>query len=194
MKNMVGGFIASVIGSIMIVSLAGMTQIYPAPFDVMWIFLTGATGLHPITLIVNSGLMLPYITTWIVMGCVEGLFSDSKWNAVRTAMWVAIIITLLSLVSALIIDPALWNIEQTQRNWSLVLHLVGSLLISMTSLVGAIPVVSILGYFRREREIPPPERIETICDCGAVFKSNPMLCSECGSSLREVVDTSLVQA
>ncbi|MGY5853990.1 MAG: hypothetical protein RTU92_10520 [Candidatus Thorarchaeota archaeon] len=194
MKNMAGGLIASVIGSIVIVSLAGMTQLYPAPFDVMWIVLTGATGLHPITIFANSDLMIPYITTWIVMGCVEGLFSNSKWNAVRTAIWVAVIITLLSVASALIIDPSLWNLEQTQRNWSLVLHLVGSLLISMTSLVGAIPVVSVLVYYRREREAPPPEKIETICVCGAVFKSNPLLCSECGVSLRESKDAILVQS
>jgi hypothetical protein len=32
-------------------------------------------------------------------------------------------------------------------------------------------------------EAKPPEKIETVCECGAVFKSRPMLCSECGRQL-----------
>jgi hypothetical protein len=37
----------------------------------------------------------------------------------------------------------------------------------------------------REREHPIPEKIETICECGAMFKSIPMMCSECGKIFSE---------
>jgi hypothetical protein len=49
--------------------------------------------------------------------------------------------------------------------------------------VSSIPAVRIISKFRKEKDLPPPERIETICQCGVVYKSRPLLCAECGRSL-----------
>jgi hypothetical protein len=41
---------------------------------------------------------------------------------------------------------------------------------------------------RKQSEVPIPQLIETRCQCGAVFKSKPLICSECGAVLRDAED------
>jgi len=65
-------------------------------------------------------------------------------------------------------------------------HFIGTMLISLFAIPSAIPITIIIEKVRRQSEEPIPEKIETTCECGAVFKSNPLICSECGKQLRDV--------
>jgi hypothetical protein len=65
---------------------------------------------------------------------------------------------------------------------SLVSLFVTDLITAPLSLVSCIPI-GMFAAWLSSSEAKPPEKIETVCECGAVFKSRPMFCSECGRQL-----------
>ena len=84
-----------------------------------------------------------------------------------------------------ILDPTLWTADQLQRNWGIILHFIAGLCVIPLTMPTAIPVYMIINKIQAEAEQPQPEKIETRCICGAVFRSNPLICSDCGRILRE---------
>jgi hypothetical protein len=185
-KNFVGAFIGIIIGSFIIIILIPISQpMYPPPYDSLWILFAGCEALQ-ITgqnLLANNN-VLWYIIAWFLMGIVTSPVSDSRWNAVRTAIWIGVFMTLFSLGSILLLDPTFWLSET--RNWELLIQLITSILTSFLSLISSIPLLMLSVKIREKSEPPVPDKIETICECGAVFKSRPMICAECGKVLYDI--------
>jgi hypothetical protein len=183
MKNFVGGFIAVMIGSVTITILLQLPQpAYPEPFNSVWYILAGSSALRNTLLNPTTPLtVLLYVASWIVIGLIVGLFSKPGWNTVRSAIWVGLIQAIFALVSLLLLSPDFW--VSSSRNIGLLYQFSTSLILSMLSLFSGIPTAMIVEKFGIESEQPVPSKIETICECGAVFKSKPMMCSECGRTL-----------
>lgn len=183
MKNLVGSVFGMFVGSFILVVTLPVTQpVYPAPYDLIWALLSGCQALQAtIQQLVALENIHWYMITWLIIGLIASPFSDSKWNAVRTAVWIGVLITLFSLASLLLINPEFWYSET--RNWELLFQLIVSILTSFLSLLSSIPSVMIITRFKEGSEAPLPEKIETVCECGAIFKSRPMICSECGRTL-----------
>ena len=185
MKNVLGGLIGVLIGSIVLVLLVDLTgPAYAWPYSTFWIILTGSSGLiSTINGISDPSLLLGYILTWIIIGVVISPFSKKGWNTVRSAVWVGIILGILSLVSILLLDADYWT--SPTRNIDLAYHFVIALSISLCAIPSAFPSTVIIDRIKSQAEMPIPEKIETSCECGAIFKSNPLICSECGKQLRD---------
>ena len=183
MRNFVGSLVAVVIGSITIVVLLGLAQpAYPEPFGMIWFLLAGSSTLqstlfNPLT----PMLVILYIVSWIIIGLVIGPFSKPGWNTVRSALWVGLIHAIFALISKLFLEPGFW--ESANRNLDLLSLFITSIILSILTLPSAIPTAMIVERFGRQAEPPIPSKIETVCECGAVFKSNPIICSECGKTL-----------
>ncbi|MGY5855957.1 MAG: hypothetical protein RTS72_05105 [Candidatus Thorarchaeota archaeon] len=183
MRNFVSGLLAVIIGSTVIVILLGLAQpAYPDPFSLVWFLLAGSSALqstlfHPLT----PMLVILYLISWIIIGLVIGPFSKPGWNTVRSALWVGLIHALLALISLLFLDSEFWG--SASRNFDLLSQFAASLILSLLALPSAFPISMIIDKLGRQAEPPIPSKIETICECGAVFKSNPMICSECGRTL-----------
>ena len=183
MKNFVGGFVAVVIGSLAITILLQLPQpAYPEPFNNVWYILAGSSALQNTLLNPATPLtVLLYVVSWIVIGLIIGLLSKPGWNTVRSAIWVGLILAIFALVSLLLLNPDFWS--SSSRNMELLYQFATSLILSMLSLFSGIPTAMIVEKLGIESEMPVPSKIETVCECGAVFKSKPMMCSECGRTL-----------
>lgn len=183
MKNFVGGFVAVVIGSLAITILLQLPQpAYPEPFNNVWYILAGSSALQNTLLNPATPLtVLLYVVSWIVIGLIIGLLSKPGWNTVRSAIWVGLILAIFALVSLLLLNPDFWS--SSSRNIGLLYQFSTSLILSMLSLFSGIPTAMIVEKLGIESELPVPSKIETVCECGAVFKSKPMMCSECGRTL-----------
>ena len=185
MRNFLGGLIGAVVGSTITVYFLGISSPnYPESFTSIWFFLVGSEILKSTNQYIpptHSTLII--ICTWLIIGVILSFFSESTWNGIRTTIWTGAVIAIFSLISILLLDPVFWVSES--RNWDLVIHFSESILYSLFSLITTAPLVFIRIKIQRKKEIAPPERIETICECGAVFKSKPMLCSVCGKTLAE---------
>ena len=186
MRNIIGGLVGALVGSSMIVILLALLPTeYPSPFGLFWIAFSGSDSLlASATGLLSSTTWIFYVMTWIVIGLVTAPFADSEWNAVRTALWVGVFLSVFAVFSALLLDPTLWTLDREARNIYLVLQFASGIAYSLLSLVSSIPSTILLQKARRESEAPPPTKIETICECGAVFKSAPLMCAECGEILR----------
>jgi hypothetical protein len=185
MRNFIGGLLAVIAGSIVIVVLLGLTRpVYPEPFNVIWLLLAGSSALQS-TLMgsLTPLVVIFYLLSWIVIGLIIGPFSKPGWNTVRSALWVGLIHALFSLISKLFLTPGFW--ESTSRNLDLLSMFTTSLILSTLALPSAIPTAMLIERLGREAELPIPSKIETVCECGAIFKSNPMVCSECGKMLQQ---------
>ena len=183
MKNFVSGLLAVIIGSTVIVILLGIAQpAYPEPFSMVWFLLAGSSALQS-TLFNPLAPMLVglYISSWLIIGLVIGPFSKPGWNTVRSAIWVGLIHAVLALISLLFLDSEFW--DSASRNFDLLSQFVTSLILSLLTLPSALPTALIVDRLGRQAESPIPSKIETICECGAIFKSNPLICSECGRTL-----------
>ncbi len=192
MKNILGGIIGFVAGCILAVNLIVITNpLYPSNFQWFSLILFGSELLHPAILITDSEYIIQFVLIWIIVGIFGGLSASSKWNTLRTALWFALIVSIVSLASIFILDPALWTTDQALRNVGILLHVVCALIMIPLTLPAAIPVWILLSKIQSEKEQPQPIKIETKCPCGAIFKSNPLICSECGEKLREENVTSL---
>ena len=183
MRNILSGFFAVIVSSYAIVYLLGLTQpLYPEPFSMFWILLEGSSALQTtFSLIFNPSYTLGCIISWIIIGLIIGPFSKAGWNTVRSTMWVGLIIAIISLASMLLLHPAFWGLSS--RNVELLYQFASSMLTALLSLPSAIPTALIVNKLSQQSELPVPTKIETKCECGAVFQSKPMMCSECGRSL-----------
>jgi hypothetical protein len=183
MRNFVSGLLAVIIGSAVIVILLGLAQpAYPEPFSMIWFLLAGSSALQstlfsPLT----PMLVVLYFVSWVIIGLVIGPFSKPGWNTVRSALWVGMIHAVFALVSLLFLDSEFWG--SASRNLDLLSQFTTSLILAILTLPSALPMAMIVDRFGRQAEPPIPSKIETVCECGAVFKSNPMICSECGRTL-----------
>ncbi len=171
-----------------IVMLYGLAQpTYPEPFNIIWFLLAGSSALQS-TLFnpVSSMSIILYIISWIVIGLVIGVFSKPGWNSVRSAIWVGLIHAVFALISLLFLDSEFWI--RASRNFDLLVQFFTSLILSILTLPSALPIAMIVDRINRKAEPPIPTKIETVCECGAIFKSNPMICSECGRTLNSSRD------
>lgn len=183
MRNFISGLIAVIIGSLVIVILLGLAQpAYPEPFNMIWFLLAGSSALQS-TLFstLTPTVVFLYIFSWIVIGFVIGPFSKPGWNTVRSALWVGLIHAVFALMSLLFLNPSFW--DSVNRNLDLLSQFITSLILSLITLPSALPMALISSRIGRQAEPPVPTKIETICECGAVFKSKPLMCSECGKTL-----------
>ena len=184
MRNFLSGLVAITIGSLAIVLLLGLGQPpYPEPFNLIWFLLAGSSALqstlfNPLTAV----LVTQYIAIWFLIGVIIGPFSKAGWNTVRSALWVGLIHAIFALGSLLLLDSAFWG--SASRNFDLLSQFVTSLILSVLALPTAIPTAMLFDRIGQQSELPIPTKIETVCECGAVFKSNPLLCSECGRALK----------
>ena len=188
MRNLIGGIIGVLIGSTILVVIAGLQDpLLSWPYNMIWFIFSGSNALRlSIDGFLNSDVFLGYILTWLLIGVVVGLFSKKGWNTIRTVLWVGLILGIFSLTAVLLQDAGYWTAPT--RNIELFYHFVGSIVVSLCALPSAVPTTVLLERLARQAEEPIPVRIGTTCECGAVFKSNPIICSECGRQLREVED------
>jgi len=186
MRNIVGGLVGALVGSSMIVIMLAVPPTeYPSPFSQFWIVFSGSDSLlASATGLLSSTTWIIYVMAWIAIGLITAPFAKSEWNAVRTALWVGVFLSAFAVSSALLLDPSLWTLDRDARNIYLVLQFASGIAYSLLSLVSSIPLAILLQKARRESEAPLPIKIETICECGAVFKSAPLMCAECGRILR----------
>lgn len=188
MKNILSSLLAVVAGSYIAVLLLGLSQpLYPDPFSMIWILLAGSSTLQStLSFILDPNVALNYVISWIVIGLIIGPFTKSGWNTVRSAMWVGLILAILALASLLLLDPTFWDITiNPDRNIELFYQFSTSLIVALLTLPSAIPTALIVNRLGQQSEPPVPSKIETRCECGAVFKSKPLICSECGIRLSE---------
>jgi hypothetical protein len=183
MRNLFGAIIGFLVGTLLVVYFVSLSpNVYPQPFDVIWFLLDGA---HQLELTYSSfftpGQGIVVLGIWIIIGAISSPFSKNETNTVRTSFWIGIIVGTFSVASLLLNDPGLW--DSPERNLVLILDYIQAILSSFVSLISAIPLVWIRKKFLREKDLVPPTKIETVCECGAVFKSKPMICAECGQSL-----------
>jgi hypothetical protein len=183
MRNLLGGLTGSVVGAWFLVILLAPDPVpYPSPFDTIWILLVGCENLQQsVPHLLDPNTTLAFLVSWLAIGVIIAPFSKSYWNAVRTSVWVGVVIGILSLSSILVLDPAFW--ASATRNWDVVVLFSTSIIVGLFSLVAGLPLVKLISLAQRETELPPPESIRTTCECGAVFKSRPLWCSECGRQL-----------
>ncbi|MFW9768745.1 MAG: hypothetical protein ACFFF9_06725 [Candidatus Thorarchaeota archaeon] len=176
---------AVVVGSTLIVWLTNLTQpTYPEPFDVIWMLLIGSSTLQStLSFITDVNNVLAFLASWIVIGVIIGPFSKFGWNTVRSVLWVGFIHAILSLASLLLLNPAFW--EMSSRNFELLYQFATSMIVALLALPSALLSALLIKRIRTQTDPPIPVKIETICECGAVFKSRPMLCSECGRKLSD---------
>lgn len=188
MRNLLGGLIAIVIGSISIVALHNIQNpIFSWPFSSVWFILSGSSALNAtFENILDSELIIGYFVVWIIIGLIIAPFSKKGWNTLRTTLWAGFILGIFSLANLLLENPDFWT--SPTRNLELVYHFLTSIFVSLLAIPSAIPTTIAKERLMRQAEDPIPDKIETTCECGAVFKSNPLICSECGRQLRELVD------
>ena len=183
MRNLLGGILGAVSGSILIVYLTAVPPTtFPNPFNYIWFLLAGS-GILARTIEELADTGIPLLITWLMIGIIAGLFSTSKWNTIRTITWVGVSLATFSLISTILLDSTFW-ISET-RNITLLIHYVSTIVIAMVSLISSVPLAIIISKLKLQKDDPIPTSIETQCECGAVFKSRPMLCSECGKTLTE---------
>ncbi|MFX0055223.1 MAG: hypothetical protein ACFFAD_09870 [Candidatus Hermodarchaeota archaeon] len=183
MRNMLGGLLAAIIGSWLLAFILNLSQpAYPQELIFLWVLLAGSQYLsHTYTLLSDPFTLVSYLAVWLIMGFIIAPFSKSGWNSVRTAIWTGVWVSIWALTSILLLNPAFWS--DPNRNWSLLILFTSTILTSSITILPGYPVSRIIRLVSRERELPLPERIETRCQCGTVFKSKPMVCSECGRIL-----------
>ena len=185
MRNSLGGLIGILIGSVTIVLLLSIPDpVYSWPYSSVWFILSGSSALKSsIDGFLNQSSILYYIFTWLIIGFVIAPFSKKGWNTLRTALWGGLFLGILSLATIMLSNPDFWT--SPTRNIDLFYHFVISILITLCTLPSAIPSSIVIDRMNRQSDAPIPEKIETKCECGAIFKSNPLICSECGRQLRK---------
>ncbi|MFX1483821.1 MAG: hypothetical protein ACFFCP_11615 [Promethearchaeota archaeon] len=180
--------LAVLVGAYVLVLLLNLAPPdYPDPFSMFWMLLAGCDALQAtFPSILNPSFMLAYIVIWIIIGMIVGPFSKAGWNTVRSAVWVGLIVAITALASELLINPGFWNLEMNpDRNLELFSRFAYSLITSLLALPSALSSAYVINRLQQEAEAPIPSKIETVCECGAVYKSRPLLCSECGRKLSD---------
>ena len=193
MRNLAGGLLGIVVGSCSFVGLAGLLApepAYPEPFNAIWFILDGSWALHStIASIFNSQTAIAYLISWIITGMIIAPFSRKGWNTLRSALWIGAFLAVFALMSQLLKDPSFWDVTlNPMRNYAILYQSAMSMVASLFAMISALPITATIERVRRTAEPPMPVKIETVCQCGAVFKSNPLICSECGAILRKSDD------
>lgn len=185
MRNSLGGLIGILIGSLTIVLLLSIPDpVYSWPYSSVWFIFSGSNALKSsIDGLLNLDTTVSYILTWIIVGLFIAPFSKKGWNTLRSALWGGLFLGIIAIASHILLHTEFW-IAPT-RNIELFYHFAISILVSLFALLSAIPTTFVIERIRKQSEEPIPEKIETSCECGAIFKSNPLICSECGRQLRE---------
>ncbi|MFW9794462.1 MAG: hypothetical protein ACFFEE_09175, partial [Candidatus Thorarchaeota archaeon] len=108
------------------------------------------------------------------------------WNTVRSVVWVGLIHAILALAALLLTTPSFWDITlNPDRNFELFFQFTTSMITALLALPSALVTAFFVKRLGQQAEAAIPTVIETRCECGAVFKSKPMICSECGKYLSE---------
>ena len=185
MRNLLGGLIGILIGAAAIVALLGIPDpMYSWPYSSVWFILGGSNALKiSFDGFLSQSTVVGYILSWVIVGLVISPFSKKGWNTLRTSLWAGIILGILSLASVILLDANFWT--SPTRNIDLFYHFVMSFSVSLCAIPSAIPATIVITQLKKQSELPIPDKIETSCSCGAIFKSNPLICSECGTQLRE---------
>ncbi|MDF1540464.1 MAG: hypothetical protein P1Q69_16330 [Candidatus Thorarchaeota archaeon] len=183
MKNLIGG----IIGTVTVSALMPIFHIpplygYPEPFSDIWVILNGPQSV----VFALQNLQFPHylfglLVSFIAAGIIVSLFSESVGKSIRTSLWMGVVLGTVLIASVLVVDPSFWTMEN--RNITLVIFYIQNILVSLISLVSAIPLVWLRIRLKDGGAISAPPVIQTTCDCGAVYKSKPMICSECGRTL-----------
>jgi len=187
MRNVLSAIVAAVVGSFLLAILLGIPEpIYPEPFNIAWMLLAGSEALAATASLGLTSVIIPYLITWLVVGFLIGPFSRVGWNTLRSTLWVGFVLAIFALASELLLNPGFWILEvNPDRNYDLLILFISSLIIALLSLPTALASSYLTNRLGQQAEPEVPIKIETICECGAVFKSKPMLCAECGRSLTD---------
>ena len=193
MRNLAGGLLGIVVGSCSFVGLAGLLPpepAYPEPFNTVWFILDGSWALQSTTQgLFNFPTAAAYLMSWVIIGIIIAPFSRKGWNTLRSALWLGVFLAIFALISQLLRDPSFWDVAlNPMRNYAIVYQSAMSMVASLFAMISALPITVTIERVRRTAEPAIPEKIETVCQCGAVFKSNPLICSECGAILRKSDD------
>ena len=184
MRNVLSGLVAVAVGSTVITLMLGLSQpLYPEPFTSIWFFLLGSSTLQStLSVLLDSNVVFTYLVAWVLIGLIIGPFSRVGWNTVRSTLWVGLIHAIFALSSLLLLDPSFWDVTiNPARNIDLLYQFATSSIVALFALPSALLSAMIINRLRRQIDTPIPTKIETVCKCGAVFKSKPILCSECGT-------------
>ncbi len=183
MRNFLSALIALNIGSLMVMGLA--SQHYPDTFEPIAFLLNGSGVLMTL---VDGLLSFRFdalvLSAWLAMGLIVGLTAESRWNSVRTVIWIGVIMAICNLAAVFLINPGLWSSNQVERNILIIAQLIKGPFIALFTLITALPIMAIIGRAKKPMQIEP-KPIITVCECGAVFKSKPAICSECGRVLND---------
>ncbi|MHA1949640.1 MAG: hypothetical protein ACXAAO_02775 [Candidatus Thorarchaeota archaeon] len=188
MRNVLSGLVAVAVGSTVITLMLGLSQpLYPEPFTIIWYLLLGSSTLQStLTVLLDSNVVFTYLIAWVVIGLIIGPFSKAGWNTVRSVVWVGLIHAILALASLLLLNPLFWDVAiNPVRNIDLFYQFATSFIVALFALPTALPTAMIINRLKKQIDPPIPTKIETVCECGAVFKSKPILCSECGTRLSD---------
>lgn len=185
MRNLMGAITSVLLGSYLAVALMQVSvPEYPSPFDTIGFLIAGGATLNSaISVILNSNVIITYISIWFIAGIIAGIFSVSEGNTIRTALWIGGIIGVLSVLSAFLQNPSMWFGDMVERNSFLLAQFIQAIPTALLSVPTAVLVAHIKGKLLTETEPEPPKQIRTVCECGAIYKSKPMLCAECGRVL-----------
>lgn len=184
MRNLFGGVVGSALGITYIwYVIQPMLVSWPEELALISFLIEGAYLLDLYIILSPFDYVLEWSIAWLLIGVFVGIFSSSKWNTIRTALWAGMTIFILVIAGVFIQDPTFW--QSVERNIFLIAWFIRSAVTSMIALISGIPILLLKERLLQDKEKPPPEKIETICDCGAIYKSNPLICAECGAILRQ---------
>ncbi len=183
MKNFVSALAATLSATVIMYLMRELeiAQYADVPDPIAYVLSSGSTlvaveqGLAPI----NS--IIVFFPIWIAMGAVMGPLSKPGWNTVRSTIWLGTILGILSISSILYVTPVFWYLPE--RNLQLFTIFASSILLAQVTLITALPSALVIERLRLQSEPPIPDTVETVCACGAVYKSKPLICSACGRPL-----------
>jgi len=189
MRNFLGGLIGIIIGSFSLVTLAGLNSSQPPipdPFNTLWFLLNGSWVFQStLQELFNQTLVTSLLLSWLIIGIVISPFSRKGWNLLRSTLWVGVFLAIFALMFQIFENPSFWDVNlNPTRNYDLLFQFITSIIVSLFALPSAIPITLVIEKAQQTKDPPIPNKIETICDCGAVYKSKPLICSECGRILR----------
>jgi len=185
MRNFAGGFAGSILAMALAYFLIDNISIaYPENVEMLGFLLTGSVILSgSLESIISLNSIFELILVWGLVGLIVAPFGVSEWNLLRTAVWMGGIIATFALSSTLLVNPGFW--VQNDRNLLLAFLYARTIMASLISVPFSFLVFNAKKRWLSKRPEPIPEKIETVCECGAVYKSNPLVCVECGRQLRE---------
>ncbi|MCF2136029.1 MAG: hypothetical protein K9W43_02215 [Candidatus Thorarchaeota archaeon] len=186
MKNITGAIVAIILTTITMHMMVHLSLTQYSSLPVLIAFLLSASStliqIGPVSEMITS--VVVYLPIWLIAGLALGPLSEPGWNTVRSSIWLGTILAIVATSSILFTTPSFWN--QPDRNLQLLFIFTTSLLLAQSSLLTAIPVAIVLKQARTHADPPIPEKIETICSCGAVYRSRPLICSACGKPLGDL--------